>query len=116
MVGKETYPREYFDHRTGQLDVVLRVEKRHCSPGISTTARSTNAVDVLIYIVGEVKVHNMLDMIDVQAAGSYGGGHQYRTFACAEVTECLLSLPLLTITVTRQQVKSIKHTPSCQLH
>ena len=63
---------------------------------------------ILIDVVGEVKVHHVLHMLNVQAPGSDGRGHQDRTLPSAEVTESLLPLPLLTVSVATQDSLHLK--------
>lgn len=76
-----TYPRQDFDQGACQVAVDLRVKETHSSPGVPTATRSPDAVDVLINVVGEVKVDYVLDILDVQSAGSNRGGHQDRTLS-----------------------------------
>lgn len=76
------------------------VIERHRPPSVPTAASSPNAVDVFIDVAGEVKVHHMLYIRNIQTAGGYRRRHQDRTFTRAEVCQSLLALPLLTVTAT----------------
>ncbi len=58
-------------------------------------------MDVFVDAAGHVEIHNMLDLLNVQASGSDRRGHQHRTLACAKITESLLSLSLLPITIQK---------------
>jgi len=53
------------DQGAGQLAVGVGVIERHGLPGVSTVAGPPDAADILIDVVGEVKVHHMLNIWDI---------------------------------------------------
>lgn len=73
------------DQGASQLAISIRVIERHCPPSVTAAASSPNTVDILVNIVGEVKVHHMLHIWNIQPAGSNRGCYQDRTFTRAEV-------------------------------
>lgn len=54
-----------------QLAISVRIIERHRPPNVTTTASSPNTMDILINVVGEVKVHHMLYIWNIQTTGSY---------------------------------------------
>lgn len=105
---KLSYLRQDCDQGASQLAISIWVIERDSPPSVSTAASSSNTVDIFVNVVGEVKVHHMLYIWNIQTTGSYRGCHQDWTFARAEVGQSLLSLPLLTVTATRHINKCIK--------
>lgn len=101
------------------MTVNIWVEERHGPPGVSTPTGPPDAVNVLIDVFRQIEVDHVLNIWNVQTAGSDRGGHQDGTFTEAEVRQGLLALPLLTIPARKThdpvretfRTKSIRDTP-----
>lgn len=89
------------DQGASQLTIGLRVIERHCPPSVTAAASSPDTVHIFVYVVREVKVHHVLNIWNIQTAGSYRGCHQNWASAGAEVCKGLLSLSLFTVTARR---------------
>lgn len=104
LARKHTYLWEDWDQWSRQLAISIWVKERHRPPSVPTAASSSNAVNVFIDVVREVKVNHMLHIWYIQTTGGYRGGYQDWTFARAEITQCLLSLSLLSVTTPQTKL------------
>ena len=60
----------------------------------SESGITTLPVDILLHVGRHVEVHDVLDVVDVEAAGRHRRRHDDRRLADLEPAECLLPLPL----------------------
>lgn len=96
---KLSYLRQDCYQGASQLSIIIWVIERHRPSSVTTTASSPDTVNIFVNFFGEVKVHHMLYIRNIQSTGSYRGRHHDWTLARAKVCQSLLSLPLLTVTV-----------------
>jgi hypothetical protein len=71
----------------------------HRATGMSGSARSTNAVDVVFGLIGQVVVDNDADFLDVDSAGGDIGGDEESEFAVLEPFESSSTLGKRTVRV-----------------
>jgi hypothetical protein len=74
--------------------LVFVSEKRRCTPQISSSPGSANAMDVVINIVRKIVVYNVGDGSDIKAPGGYCRGHHDGGIARSKRSKGILSLLL----------------------
>lgn len=80
---------------------VATVEESSSNTGVASTAGTTDTMNVVINVGGEIVVDNVGDVGNIQTTGSNSSGNQDRALAIAEKLEGTLTLTLGTITVNR---------------
>jgi len=81
---------------------IAAVEKGSRNTRISSTAGTTNAVDIVVNVRGEVVVDDVRDIGDIKATSGNCSGNQDRAASIAEELESPLTLSLSAITVDRR--------------
>src|SRR6266508_2859947 len=85
------------------LEVPLARE-RHGDAGLAGTSGATDAVSECLGILGEVVVHDVADVLDVQAARGEVRGDEDLDLAALELVERALALPLREVAMDRRDV------------
>src|SRR5687767_12555291 len=74
-------------------------DERDTHAGAPRAGGATDAVDVGLAVLGGVEVHDLRDVVDVDAARGNVGGHEGRHLALVEAPERLLTLALRLVAV-----------------
>lgn len=96
---------EALDQRPG-LFAVLPREKRVRRAVSTSTPGSSNPVNVVLNVVGEVVVHHVGDIVDVDASGSDVGGKHDAASALFEVSQNTIALVLVFVAMDGLGLKS----------
>lgn len=80
-------------------DLVVSVEERSGDTNVTSTTGTTDSMNVIINVRGQVIVDNVLNIGDIQTSGGDCSGNQDWSSTVLESSESLLSLVLRSITV-----------------
>lgn len=86
-------------HQVANNTAVVAVEKGSGNASVAGTASTTNAVDIVVNVRGQVIVDNVRDIGNVQTTGSNSSGNENGAVAVAEKLESLLTLALGSVAV-----------------
>lgn len=89
---------QQIDELSGDV-VVLVVEERRGQTHVTDTTGTTDSMDVLVDVAGQVVVDDQLDVGDIETSSGHGGRHQNGASARAEERQRLLALALVSVTV-----------------
>ena len=98
-----THLTQNLHQRVGQGKISVLAVKTCGFAQISAPSCSPYAVDVLIYITGQIIVDDVSDIGDVQTTGSNVGGNQHGCFTQFKISQSFLPLSLKSISVQNQQ-------------
>ena len=95
-----TYVDEDLDEGPRHRSIRIGVEEARRLAEVATASGTANAVDILVDALRHVIVNHVRDARDVETARGHRRRHQDRRLATLEVTQRLLTLSLLSISVT----------------
>ena len=78
---------------------VTAVEEGRGNTGVSSTAGTTDTMDVVVNIRGQIVVDNVGDIGNIQATSGNSSGHENRADTVSELLQGLLTLALSAVTV-----------------
>ena len=79
--------------------LIERGNDRDCGAGASGASGTADAMDVVVGMMGNVKIEDMAGRGNVEAAGGNVGSDQQRNFALAELIECSSACRLIHVAV-----------------
>ena len=85
-----------------------------CRAAVASPAGAADAVYIILGIIGEFEVDDMGQLIDIQAAGGYIGGHQYANLVVFEGGQCASACALTLVAVDGGGIDAVLLDLSCQ--